>query len=65
MARRRRVGYAGKLGDASTKSGSWAEYDAVASGMPAKFIVSSEAPREELWQRMLATVARATKRTTS
>ena len=50
----RRVGYAGKLGDASAGNGSWAEYDVATSGMPAKFIVSSEAPRGELWHRMLA-----------
>jgi len=47
------VGYAGKLGDATNSSGSWADYDTNAAGMPVKFIVSAEAPREVLWQRML------------
>ena len=48
------AGYAGKLGDASTPSGSWVDYDVATAGMPAKFIVSAEAPREELWNKMLS-----------
>ena len=46
------IGYAGKLGDAD--GGSWASYDAAAQGMPAKFIASVEAPRQRLWDKMLA-----------
>ena len=47
------VGHTGKLGDATNASGSWADYDVSVVGMPSKFIVSAEAQREALWQRML------------
>jgi len=47
------VGHTGKLGDATNASGSWADYDVSVAGMPSKFIVSAEAQREALWQRML------------
>lgn len=47
---RRDVGYAGKLGDAG---GSWADFDSRSEGMPAKFIVHTEAPRQRLWEKML------------
>ena len=45
------VGYAGKLGDAD---GSWVGYDTGARGLPVKFIASVEAPRQRLWEQLLA-----------
>lgn len=48
------VGYSAKLGDCSdTPSGSWADY-VEGSKLPTKFIVSPDADRKAMWERMLA-----------
>ena len=51
---KRKVGYAAKLGDCAEADShySWAEYPET-SKLPAKFIVSPDAPRAEMYRKML------------